>query len=225
MRNIAERGKGSFTYIGKVEEVGDRMQELFLKLENPLLTDIRLSGSSGMEMFPDPIPDLYLGEPVTLIAKTGEVPDRFVLSGYFSGSYWEREINARVPGKSEGISILWARQKIKALMDSLDGGGDREQVRAAVIETAQKHHLVSRYTSLVAVDVIPVRPGYEDLAARMVKTGMPRGWQYGKVFGLPQTATVAELCLVLGGLALFLSAVIWLLLVHERVKACVNRKS
>ena len=137
----------------------------------------------------------------------------------------EREINARVPVQSEGISILWARQKIKALMDSLDGGGDREQVRAAVIETAQEHHLVSRYTSLVAVDVIPVRPGYEDLAARMVKTGMPRGWQYGKVFGLPQTATVAELCLVLGGLALFLSAVIWLLLVHERVKACVNRKS
>jgi Ca-activated chloride channel family protein len=225
MRNIAERGKGSFTYIGKVEEVGDRMQELFLKLENPLLTDIRLSGSSGMEMFPDPIPDLYLGEPVTLIARTGEMPDRFGLSGYFFGSYWEREINARVPGKSEGISILWARQKIKALMDSLDGGGDREQVRAAVIETAVEHHLVSRYTSLVAVDVIPVRPGYEDLEAKMVKTSIPRGWQYGKVFGLPQTATVAELCLVLGGLALFLSAVIWLLLVRERAKACVNRKS
>ncbi len=220
MRNIAERGKGTFTYIGDVKEVNERMQELFLKLENPLLTDIRLTGISDAEMFPDPIPDLYLGEPVTLVARTEEVPDQFSLSGYYAGRYWETEINARAAGESQGISILWARQKIKSLMDSLDGGADKDAVRKNVIATALQHHLVSRYTSLVAVDVTPSRPENEKMNSKMAKTNMPKGWQYNKVFNLPQTATVAELCFFLGALALLLSAIIWILAARERQKSC-----
>ena len=222
MRNIAERGKGTFTYIGNVKEVKERMQELYTKLENPMLTDIKLSLSNraDVEMFPDPIPDLYLGEPVTLVARTDAVPDQFILSGYIAGRYWQKEINARAAGESEGISILWARQKIKSLMDSLDGGADKDEVRKNVLATALQHHLVSRYTSLVAVDVTPSRPEYEKMNSKMAKTNLPKGWQYNKVFNLPQTATVSELCLILGGIALVLSAIIWILVAKEREKSC-----
>ena len=218
MRNIAERGKGSFTYIGNVKEVQERMQELYTKLENPLLTDIKLSLSNraDVEMFPDPIPDLYLGEPVTLVARTEEVPKKFVLSGYYAGRYWEKIINARSAGEGQGISILWARQKIKSLMDSLDGGANKDEVREHVLATALQHHLVSKYTSLVAVDVTPSRPEYEKMNSKMAKTNMPKGWQHNKVFGLPQTATVSELCFILGVLALSLALIIWLLAVRER---------
>jgi len=225
MKNIAERGKGDFIHIGKVAEVRERMEQLFRKLENPLLTDIRLAGNPFVEMFPETIPDLYLGEPLTFVAKADEVPDSLKLSGYFAGRLWEREINARNAGESYGISVLWARQKIKNLMDSLDGGADRDLVRQAVIATGLEHHLVSRYTSLVAVDITPARPGFENLSSETVKTNMPRGWQYGKVFGLPRTATVSRLCLFLGGMALFLSGIIWLLLMREKAKkVCRNRK-
>ena len=61
--------------------------------------------------------------------------------------------------------------------DLIVGDGDREQVRREVLETALNHHLVSRYTSLVAVDITPSRRGYENLNARMAATGMPKGWQ------------------------------------------------
>ena len=220
MRNIAERGKGTFTYIGDVKEVNERMQELFLKLENPLLTDIRVTGLSNAEMFPDPIPDLYLGEPVTLVARILELPEQFVLSGYIAGKHWQTEINARAAGESDGISILWARQKIKSLMDSLDGGTDKDEVRKDVILTALQHHLVSRYTSLVAVDVTPARPENENMNSKMAKTNMPKGWQYNKVFSLPQTATVSELCFILGALALMLASIIWILAVREKQKSC-----
>jgi len=218
MRNIAERGKGTFTYIGDVKEVQERMEELYTKLENPMLTDVRLSISNQaeMEMFPDPIPDLYLGEPLTLVASTENVPEQFLLSGYYAGRYWEAEIKSRTAGGSDGISILWARQKIKSLMDSLDGGADQDEVRKNVLETALQHHLVSKYTSLVAVDVTPSRPEHENMNSKMAKTNMPKGWQYNKVFDLPQTATVAELCFILGALALFLSLIVWFLAARER---------
>ncbi|KPJ98933.1 MAG: hypothetical protein AMJ60_06700 [Desulfobacterales bacterium SG8_35] len=218
MRNIAERGRGTFTYIGNAREVKERMEELYTKLENPMLTDIRLSHSNRaeVEMFPAAIPDLYLGEPVTLVARFDNLPDQFSLSGYFGGRFWETEIRARLPGQGQGISILWARQKIKALMDSLDGGADKEEVRKNVVAASLQHHLVSRYTSLVAVDVTPSRPEYESMNSRMAGTDLPKDWEYSNVINLPQTATVAELCLVLGALALLLSLGVWLLAARER---------
>jgi Ca-activated chloride channel family protein len=222
MRNIAERGRGTFTYIGNVREVKERMEELYAKLENPMLTDIRISQSdrADVEMYPASIPDLYLGEPVTLVAKIDEIPDRFILSGYFAGRFWETEISARASGQSRSISILWARQKIKALMDSLDGGADKDEVRKNVVAASLQHHLVSRYTSLVAVDVTQTRPEYEKLNSMMTSADLAVDQGYNKVINLPQTATVAELCLILGVLALLLSLGLWLLAARERKKSC-----
>jgi len=218
MRNIAERGKGTFTYIGDVAEVKVRMEALYKKLENPLLTDVRLSlpNWADVEMFPDPIPDLYLGEPVTLVAKMKKLPDQFVLSGNYGGRFWQQEINTRTDGESLGISILWARTKIKELMDSLDGGADIDEVKENVIATALQHQLVSRYTSLVAVDVTPLRQAHEQMNSKMAKTNMPNGWQYSSELNLPQTATVADLCLILGFIAIVLSLITYLLWVWER---------
>ena len=223
MRNIAERGHGTFTYIGNVNEVRDRMEELFKKLEYPLLTDLHLSlpTNSDAELLPNPIPDLYLGEPVTVVARVNDMPDTFQLTGNFAGRPWQASIDTRNGGQDSGISILWARQKIKSLMDSLDGGADKDEVRKEVIDTALKHHLVSKYTSLVAVDVTPSRPAAEPLNRAAARTNLPKGWQYEKVFGLPQTGTVAELCFIQGMIALLLSGLIFLL---ARRKSWKNEK-
>ena len=96
-------------------------------------------------------------------------------------------------------------------MDSLDGGVDKDEVRKEVIDTALQHHLVSKYTSLVAVDVTPSRPAGEPLNRAAARTNLPKGWQYEKVFGLPQTGTVAELCFIQGMIALLLSGFIFIL--------------
>ena len=70
------------------------------------------------------------------------------------------------------------------------------------------HHLVSRYTSLVAVDVTPSRPGREGLTTRPVPTNLPAGWDFGSVFGpLPRGGTRARLHLAA---ALLLVAGAWL---------------
>ena len=220
MRNIAERGHGTFTYIGNVNEVRDRMEELFKKLEHPLLIDLHLSltGNSDTEMFPNPIPDLYLGEPVTLVARVEDMPDKFMLTGNFAGQPWQASIDTRNSGHGSGISILWARRKIKSLMDSVGGGLDKGEVRKQVIDTALQHHLVSRYTSLVAVDVTPSRPAGERLNRAAVNTKLPKGWQYEKVFGLPQTGTVAGFCFIQGMIALLLSGFIYLLVRQQRLR-------
>ena len=70
--------------------------------------------------------------------------------------------------------------------------------RQAVFDVALRHHLVSRYTSLVAVETTPARPEHRPLHSRAMKTNLPHGMQYEAIFGWPQTATPFTLYLLLG---------------------------
>src|SRR5690606_8609727 len=42
MTRAAQLGRGTFTYIGRIEEVGERMGELFAKLESPVLKSLEV---------------------------------------------------------------------------------------------------------------------------------------------------------------------------------------
>jgi Ca-activated chloride channel homolog len=83
MREAARLGRGTFTYIGSTAEVKDKMVALFAKLESPALTDVRLdlAGGAGIETVPERIPDVYLGEPVTVALRAAALPPRVILSG------------------------------------------------------------------------------------------------------------------------------------------------
>lgn len=221
MKNSARVGRGTYTYIDKVEDVQERMEELFVKLESPSLTDIALHLPDGAscEAFPDPLPDLYLGEPVVAVLKTQRLPERVSLTGRFAGRKWAMGVNPRFSAFQKGIGILWARKKIENLMESLRAGVQSEAaVRRQVLATALKHHLVSRYTSLVVADVSPARPKQKGLVAEKVKSNLPDGWKYAAITAVPQTGTIAGLCRVLGALSLLLSGLILLLLRRLRHK-------
>jgi len=49
-----------------------------------------------------------------------------------------------------------------------------------VLKIALQHHLVSRLTSLVAVDVTPSRPANEPLESQDVPLQLPEGWDFGR---------------------------------------------
>jgi Ca-activated chloride channel family protein len=65
-------------------------------------------------------------------------------------------------------------------------------LRADVVDVALEHHLVSAYTSLVAVDITPERRGYEELKSHAMATNLPAGWDFDSVFGMATTATPAD---------------------------------
>ena len=200
MREAARLGRGSFTYIGSPAEVQQKMVALFRKLESPALTDVQLElpGAGDAEVLPSPIPDLYLGEPVVVTLRTRLEPSRAVLRGRFGSTPWEHELSLHRGADGAGLAAHWARAKIAALLDRRRSGAPDDAIRHAVIDVALGHHLVSPYTSLVAVDVTPVRPGDAGLHAHALKTNLPAGWDYDAVFGLGQGATAGPLHVVLG---------------------------
>jgi Ca-activated chloride channel family protein len=214
MTKAAQLGRGSFTYIGDIAEVGEKMGALFGKLEHPVLSDIVVEwpASVSAEGYPQKLPDLYLGEPVALSARAeGLLRGRIVVRGQAGEQSWSSKFDLGQAHDGQGMGVIWARRKIESLTDSLQEGADKEKVREAVVDIALKHHLVTRYTSLVAVDVTPVRPEGEPLDAQALPANLPQGWSHEGVFGsLPKTATLGGLHLLLallaGALAVFVYA-------------------
>ncbi len=208
MRKAAQFGKGTFTHIGTTTEVQDKMNRLFLKLEYPSLTDITLhSGESTVsDLIPNPLPDLYAGEPFTLAFRTTQLPSSITISGKRAGRPWETTQSLSDGKPRQGIAVHWARQKIAQLMDqSTQQENDKALLKQSIVNLALTHHLVSRYTSLVAVDITPVRPEAQSLQTHALKTNLPNGMQYEAIFGWPKTATPATLYLFLGSLLLCLT--------------------
>ncbi len=207
LTKAAQFGRGTFTFIGDVREVAAKMNALFVKLESPVLTDIAVAWPGAAEVWPREPGDLYAGEPIVVLARTDAQEGDVTITGRRAGAPWRARVPLSAGASEPGIGVLWARAKIEALTDAQRSGKPEAALRNAIVEVALAHHLVSRYTSLVAVDVTPTAPAGTVPATAALPTNLPEGWSYDAVFGAPQTATPATLHFRLG-LALLLAAVI-----------------
>ncbi len=202
MRKAAYFGRGTYTTISTVEEMSERMDELFEKLESAAATDVDIDWNDlagRPQTFPRVTPDLYRGEPLVVTARLAYLPETVEVTGKTGDQPWsatEELTPVLRPGTDKGIGRLWARQKIESLMDDLALGADRDEVREEVIELAMEHNLVSQYTSLVAIDVSATAP-----PGMARQRALPLNHPAGT---LPRTATPAVLhALIALALSLF----------------------
>ena len=217
MRKAAEAGRGTFTIISALHEVGEKMERLFRKLEHPQVTNIDIQWPSGtiIDGYPAMVPDLYLGEPVTVKARAATAfrpGDTVRIMGDSVGGTWFSDISLDDEQQSPGIAALWARARIANLLDKQRRGANADEIRTAVVQTALTHHVVSKYTSLVAVDKTPARPAGDPLSSEQVPNLMAYGQSSTAIFGFPATATDAP-ALRLTGLLLIAAALLFLMLV------------
>ena len=216
MQKAAELGRGSFTFISALHEVREKMDGLFSKLQHPQVTDIDIEWPSGVvvDSFPSTVPDLYLGEPVTVkVEASGKFRsgDFIRVSGNSVDGGWTVDLPVSMASESAGIAALWARARIGELMNVERRSSDPEDVRSAIVETALAHHLVSKYTSLVAVDKTPVRSSNDPLKSEQVPNLMPYGQSTNAIFGFPATATDAPTLRFIGFMSLLSALILFML--------------
>ena len=211
LTRAAELGRGAFTFVGRVEEVEDKMAGLFAKLERPVLADLELTwDDAGVEAYPQRPGDLYVGEPLLVLARLGRPDAALRVEGRLADAPFAWEAPAVAPSPASGLARLWARRKIDALEAARrEPGADRDALRAEIVGLALRHRLVTAHTSFLAVERRPsAAPG--DPPARDVPTLTPAGSSGAE---LPQGGTraplelVAALALALSGLLLRRQAV------------------
>ena len=143
-------------------------------------------------------------------AKARSLPEHTVIHGRIGASPWSLPVSMKQATARSGLSVHWARQKISALMDEAVAGGSEDSIRKAVLDVALAHHLVSKYTSLVAVDMTPARPTDKPLTDHILATNLTHVQDYHAIFGLPRTATSGPIHLLLGISLLVTFWMVWL---------------
>ncbi|MGX4807672.1 marine proteobacterial sortase target protein [Bradyrhizobium guangdongense] len=195
MTRAAELGRGAFTHIGSVEQVEERMRGLFAKLENPAVTGLTARFSEAKaDVTPAIIPDVYRDEPLVLAAKLDKLAGSLEIKGRVGDRPWSVTLPLQNAAQGKGLSKLWARRKI----------GDAEVARTlremtpedtdkTILALALDHQIVTRLTSLVAVDKTPSRPEGAPLKLSELPINLPAGWDFEKVFGERPQLTPTQL--------------------------------
>ena len=212
---MAQFGRGTFTHIADISEIQEQMARLFASIESPVLTDVKLTyeGVEVADVYPAHVPDLFMGQPLLIYGRIikGRV-GKVHLTARAGNEPFETTI-ALNTGKATfhpGITTLWARQRVEDLMDHWreSDENNRAEIRTSVIAHAIQYKLVTRFTSLVAVEEVVVNPGGQ-MNTAPVPTELPAGMQMDKVFGAPATGTADAffealgLTLLVAGLMLF----------------------
>lgn len=215
MKKMAEGGRGYSTYVTANNDGANAIDDFFKRINRPVMTNLSLGWSDmePLETYPARMPDLYAGEAIMASVRLSageELKGQAVLTGDLpSGQVHAPIVLGENPRQGSGIAARWARTKIASLMDDLTVGADPDQVRADVIEVALAHNMVTKYTSLVAVEKIVTasKPGKTGRVANV----LPKGSQLLRAQGsLPSTGTFDPLLRLIGIAMLILGTIVGL---------------
>ena len=192
LRKVSKYGRGTYTFINSVSEVESKIETLLEKVDNPILTDLAFEYEGNPDLYPNPIQDLYHDEPLILFGKVHQPSSRehATLKGNMSDGpvQFPLTLDWSHAASSPAIPTLWARSKISDLMDEYHLGDKSKKVE--ILDLAVNHHILTKFTSFVAVEQQIVNP-LSELLTLAVPTDLPHGWVYDAVFGSPKSAPTA----------------------------------
>ena len=191
LERMAQVGRGTSQYIRQDQDAQPVITAMLSRISKPYLTDVEINwgGLAVIDVYPNPIPDLYSAQPLILFARYDTAGEGGVtLRGRINGEPYEEQIWISLPDwnpDNGSLASVWAREKIKYLMlEKL--GGRMPSIEQEVTNLALEFNLMSQYTSFVAVDeVIP--EGSDTTLPRTIAipVPMPEGVSFTGVFGPP----------------------------------------
>jgi len=189
---MAKEGGGEAEYVllnSSAEEVGKKFYD---RISTPVLTDVevKVDGVTTKEVYPKEVSDVWAEKPLYFkgkYIKGGQ--GTIVLKGFAAGKPYEQKLNVRFPEsdtKNRGVASMWARAKVDRLMSEdwfgAQSGQANKEIKDEITTVALDHHILTQYTSFVAVDESRVTKG--DPAKTVdVEVEMPDGVSREGVFG------------------------------------------
>jgi Ca-activated chloride channel family protein len=202
MQKAAQFGRGTATMISDLTQVNQRVTELFKTISAPVLRDLSIDWGTPVEHYPSKLPDLYQGEPISLVVHSAKPLNNIKLYGKMLDAPWQTQLRRgdKHDTNSVRLDVVWARQKIADLMDQLvHSNTSQHAIEKQVLEIGLRHQLLTKFTSFVAVEQVVSRPKQQSAKQQSAKQDqIPNLIPKGSTMSIPQTATVADLLLWLG---------------------------
>ena len=196
MNKAALIGKGTYTNIAQLSDVDFIMNDLFVKISSPALTEVQVDWNTSAEQNPKVIPDLYSDQPVMVTAKLKDFKTNLVLSGFNNTTTFSKVFKMNKDGQSNGVAKLWARNQIEDLTDDymLQNDVNNDELKQQITELGLNYHLVSQFTSLVAVDknpelsrLVAMQAKDENRLTTLDQVNFPQtalGWKWQLILGM-----------------------------------------
>jgi Ca-activated chloride channel family protein len=204
IEGMAHAGKGEPFIITNQNEAKENADKFLDYIKNPLLTDIEtdFKGFDAYDIEPVSLPDLFAERPLVLFGKYKKASGNIIVTGKTANGDYKKELKVKTSMENKNnsaIKYLWAREKIAELDDYGKVGAD---VKDEVTKLGLKYHLMTQYTSFVAVDKIirktgevvtvkqplPLPQGASDYAVG----GYPSAPRFGLGGGVMKSAVATE---------------------------------
>lgn len=183
LERAAEMGRGDVV-VGLLSESSEAIAErVATRVERPLFTDVTIDWGDldVSDVYPSRTPDLFAGRPLVLrgrFERGGESQVR--IRGTMAGERYERVIAVQLPtptaapaastnttgtpsarGAHRAQATLWARAAVHDRMNSIYLRDDPALIEE-ITQLGLRHHMVTQWTSFVAVDETPTPAQPED---------------------------------------------------------------
>lgn len=155
--HMAKIGRGACAYLALDQKPEPVMDAFFERISHPALTDITIDwgGMKVTDVYPENVPDLFVGRPVILTGKfTGNGVANIRITGKAGNEAQVIPLaldldNAGAPKGS--LRPIWARAKIAALADR-STWEPNSSLATQIKSLALEHGLMSNFTAFIAVD-------------------------------------------------------------------------
>lgn len=189
LSRVAQMGRGAVLYHRPGASISRAVDTFYTRIDRPALTDIVVDWGAldVSDTQPSRIPDLWAGEVLRVSGRFGptSVEEAEVEVTGFVGRRRVRfpvvvQLSSSEPNPA--VRALWARRKV-ADLDSQSPGRATGSLKDEIVDVALEHDLVTRYTSLVAIDDSPGECGPAEVTVE-APNERPAGMASGQSLGV-----------------------------------------
>jgi Ca-activated chloride channel homolog len=154
---LSQSGNGTTFYSTTREDPALAVNAFFRLIDKPVIEELSIDwgGLTIDQQVPARLPDLFATRPLVVHGRFANGGDATIrLRGKAGGRSFELPLNVTLPSRQEGaeaVATLWARAKVGDLTRQ-QWFGEQASTRSEITALGLGFHLVTQYTSLIAVD-------------------------------------------------------------------------
>src|SRR3989449_1099629 len=176
---LTERARGTTEYIRPGENIERAVGSLAAKIASPVLTDVAISATSGVELYdvqPGSLPDLFAGDEMVVVGRyrgAGSGEQSVTVWGRRSGRQEEFSTTFadRENDDARYVEQLWAARKAGALSREIRLHGQTRELMDALKQLALRYGILTEYTSYLVQE--PNVVARRDFEQRLMRTPAP----------------------------------------------------
>ncbi len=155
---MAEESGGFSMDVSNQDDLYGRILQAKAKLGREAMHGVKveLEGTTRAERAPRRLPSVYYGQQIVLFGRYEDpAMARITLDAHISGEDLHWETRVELPDYDvtyPELERLWALARVQDIQERIEDGGDKSELREAIVELGTEYSIVTEHTSMIVVE-------------------------------------------------------------------------